>query len=328
MPVTVHIRSGAGDEASAPKLTFDGTRVAIGRSSGCDVRLPDPSVSHRHATLRAQGAEYVLVDEGSSNGTFVGGVRLLPQTPRAVRSGDLVRLGRVWLEIEVGHAPATADLGLATRDLALQLVARAMEAEGADVTPRVRVAEGPDLGAELVLDAVDKTWVIGRAAHCDLPLADADASREHLHVVRRGASTFLVDLGSKNGVSLGEARVASHREVLWRAGSMLRVGRTVLALDEPAARALVELEEAADEPVALEPETPPPPSRLAPAAAPEAQANEGAVAQAPSPLTPDSSVPPPEAPRPSAFRPADVAVIVASLVVLGLSVAGFYWLLR
>lgn len=328
MPVTVHIRSGAGDEASAPKLTFDGTRVAIGRSSGCDVRLPDPSVSHRHATLRAQGAEFVIVDEGSSNGTFVGGVRLLPQTPRAVRSGDLVRLGRVWLEIEVGHAPATPDLGLATRDLALQLVARAMEADGADVTPRVRVAEGPDLGAELSLDEVDRTWVIGRAAHCDLPLADVDASREHLQVVRRGASTFLIDLGSKNGVLLGEARVASHREVLWRAGAMLRVGRTVLALDEPAARALLLLEEASDEALVDEPETPPPTSQLA------SSAREAEVAPAPADVgaaslrPPEGAPPPAVGPRPSAFRPADVAVIAASLLVLGLSVAGFYWLLR
>src|SRR4051812_30619317 len=131
MPVTVVVRSasapsppGTGSprgEESQPSLTFDGGRVVLGRGSGSDVRLPDPSVSTRHATIRAQGNDYAIVDEGSTNGTWVGGVRLMPQTPRVVKTGDLVRIGRVWLELSIGHKAATPDLGLATRDLAFAL---------------------------------------------------------------------------------------------------------------------------------------------------------------------------------------------------------------
>src|SRR3954470_9750735 len=120
MPVTVVVRSASGGDA--PSLTFDGTRIVVGRSNGSDVRLPDPSVSLRHASIRAQGADYAIVDEGSTNGTWVGGVKLSAHAPRLVRSGDLVRVGRVWLEIVLGQRAATADLGLATRDLALALV--------------------------------------------------------------------------------------------------------------------------------------------------------------------------------------------------------------
>jgi len=58
-------------------------------------------VSHRHASIRQRGAEYIVLDEGSSNGTFVGPVRLAPQAPRVLRSGDLVRVGRVWLEVSI-----------------------------------------------------------------------------------------------------------------------------------------------------------------------------------------------------------------------------------
>src|ERR1043165_7508870 len=99
MPVTVVVRTNAARDR--PSLTFDGARIVIGRSSGSDVRLPDPSVSLRHASIRSQGAEYALVDEGSTNGTAVGGVKLGPHTPRLLRSGDLVRVGRVWLEIVI-----------------------------------------------------------------------------------------------------------------------------------------------------------------------------------------------------------------------------------
>jgi pSer/pThr/pTyr-binding forkhead associated (FHA) protein len=166
------------------RLTFDATqRVVVGRGASSDVRLPDASVSHRHATLRAQEGDFLLVDEGSANGTFVGGVRVAPHTSRIVRSGDRVRIGRITLELRMEQAPATRDVSLATRDLALALVARSMRPE--DTAPRLRIVEGPDQGAVLALLESERIYVIGRGTHCDLPLADADASRDHAHAVRR-----------------------------------------------------------------------------------------------------------------------------------------------
>src|SRR5262249_5035608 len=83
MALTIVIRSG--DTRTRAQITFDAPRVVIGRGDGCEVRLPDPSVSHRHASIRQRGSEYVLIDEGSSNGTFVGPVRLSAQAPRVIR---------------------------------------------------------------------------------------------------------------------------------------------------------------------------------------------------------------------------------------------------
>jgi predicted component of type VI protein secretion system len=107
MALKVLIRSG--DLKTPPSITFDAPRIVVGRGEGSEVRLPDPSVSHRHASIRQRGTDYVIVDEGSTNGTFVGGVRLSPQAPRVVRSGELVRVGRVWLELEIEQALATAN---------------------------------------------------------------------------------------------------------------------------------------------------------------------------------------------------------------------------
>src|SRR3954464_2026392 len=105
MAVTIVVRSGGETEAEGElSLTLDTPRLVIGRGEGCEVRLPDPSVSHRHASLRQRGGEYVLLDENSQNGTFLGKVRLPPQTPRAVRSGERIRVGRVWLEVRIEPA--------------------------------------------------------------------------------------------------------------------------------------------------------------------------------------------------------------------------------
>ena len=64
-------------------LTFGGTRHAItgltavlGRSKDCDIHVPDPNVSRRHAELRYEGGAYVLVDLDSTNGIEVDGRRV------------------------------------------------------------------------------------------------------------------------------------------------------------------------------------------------------------------------------------------------------------
>ncbi len=68
-------------------------RITIGRQEACDVALPeDPSVSRVHAVLERIGAEWTLVDDGSSrNGSFVNGQRVHGR--QRLRDGDLVRVG-------------------------------------------------------------------------------------------------------------------------------------------------------------------------------------------------------------------------------------------
>src|SRR5580698_10292737 len=172
MPISVIIRSAsrAGlpkKDLPSPSLTLDGARLVIGRGPGCEVRLPDPSVSQRHATVRVEGASYALLDEGSTNGTFVGDVRLSPGAPRTLRDGDVIRVGRVWLEIRFDQSPATLDLPTATRDLAFHLVEDAMRAIGEEVSPRIEIVEGPDRGRALALEEDGRTYLAGRGEACD-----------------------------------------------------------------------------------------------------------------------------------------------------------------
>jgi pSer/pThr/pTyr-binding forkhead associated (FHA) protein len=57
-------------------LLESGQEYHIGRADGADIPLTDARVSWDHAVLRAEGSEWVLQDNGSRNGTFLGSDRV------------------------------------------------------------------------------------------------------------------------------------------------------------------------------------------------------------------------------------------------------------
>jgi pSer/pThr/pTyr-binding forkhead associated (FHA) protein len=330
MAVTVVVRSFDGKDA--PRITLDAPRIVIGRGEGSEVRLPDPSVSHRHASIRQRGSEYIVMDEGSTNGTFVGPVRLAAQAPRVLRSGDLVRVGRVWLEVCIEQVPPTENAALATCEMALALVAEALSAEGAPAAPRVQIAEGPGAGAELALDAPARTYVVGRMKSADLSIDDADLSRRHVELVRKGDKLMIIDLGSKNGTTLGERRLDSGEEAPWPRGTSLQIGKSRLIYEDPLGDALVQLERAADERIRdnelIDPPTgtarAPDPSSTGTGTGTGTGAGSSVRRRAPVSLRPHRA----READPAGWTPADVFVALFAVVVLGMSIAGLVWLMR
>ena len=71
-----------------------GERMAIGRAPSSHICVTDVRVSWHHARLERDGAAWSILDEGSTNGTFVNGARIreAPLEPR-----DRIRLGQVEL---------------------------------------------------------------------------------------------------------------------------------------------------------------------------------------------------------------------------------------
>jgi pSer/pThr/pTyr-binding forkhead associated (FHA) protein len=69
--------------------------LTIGRE-GCDIVLPDPEVSRKHAVMRVlDGGGAAIEDLGSTNGTWVNNERTEGATP--VDVGDVVRFGNtLW----------------------------------------------------------------------------------------------------------------------------------------------------------------------------------------------------------------------------------------
>jgi pSer/pThr/pTyr-binding forkhead associated (FHA) protein len=312
------LRVCSSDTSPAPELTLDSPRIIIGRGESCDLRLPDPSVSHRHASIRQRGSEYIVMDEGSTNGTFVGPVKLPPGAPRVIAAGDLIRVGRVWLEATVTSAMPRQTPTL-TKEIALRLVAEALAAHGETAAPIVTISAGVDAGKTLAIAEFGREYVIGRGDAADLSVTDADASRRHLSIVRSGEQLLVTELGSKNGTQIGTDTLRVGEAVPWLAETDLAIGKTVFTYRDPVRETLRELENTPDERLLHSDPIAPPKGNLSAGDEAKSAATQSAKV-APSPK--------PSRPQTTGWGLSDVLVLMLALVVLGVSSLGLYWLFK
>src|SRR5262249_48582092 len=94
-PVEARLISAAG------QINLGATRFAIGRAPDNQEMLSDAQASGHHAVIRPEGQGYVVIDRGSTNGTWVNGQRLEAEKPRVLRSGDVIRIGNTVFTYEV-----------------------------------------------------------------------------------------------------------------------------------------------------------------------------------------------------------------------------------
>lgn len=71
--------------------------LLIGRGNDAAIRLDDDYVSTRHARVAASDDQWFVEDLGSTNGTYVGGVRITQ--PTTLTLGMQVRIGKTILEL-------------------------------------------------------------------------------------------------------------------------------------------------------------------------------------------------------------------------------------
>ncbi len=77
------------------EIALDGEKISFGRGSEADFRFPDDGLSRLHATVYSDGGSRVwIVDENSSNGSFVNGARVTGSgTP--LNNGDTIKIGHL-----------------------------------------------------------------------------------------------------------------------------------------------------------------------------------------------------------------------------------------
>jgi len=84
--------TGVGD---AVPLTGE---ITLGRAGDCTLDINDDYASSHHARLYRDDQSWILADLGSTNGTYINGVRIVRAT--RIGPGDLIRIGRTQLQME------------------------------------------------------------------------------------------------------------------------------------------------------------------------------------------------------------------------------------
>ena len=86
------IRGGGGRAGETYALQAE--RTSVGRHPAADIFLDDVTVSRNHAVVHREGERYVLVDEGSLNGTYVNRRRA---EKTVLADGDEIQIGKYKL---------------------------------------------------------------------------------------------------------------------------------------------------------------------------------------------------------------------------------------
>ncbi|MBW3622834.1 MAG: FHA domain-containing protein [Armatimonadetes bacterium] len=83
--------------------------TTVGRRNTNDLVLPDAYTSGAHAQVIREGNAVRVVDQDSTNGTFVNGNRLPPGEPTTLSDGDVIRFGQTEATLSLPNE--TADSG-------------------------------------------------------------------------------------------------------------------------------------------------------------------------------------------------------------------------
>lgn len=334
MALSLRLRSG--DVEPCPELQFDAPRIVIGRNAGCELQLPDPSVSGRHASLRQRGSDYVLVDEGSDNGTFSGLSRLPRQAPHTVSDGELLRFGRIWVEVRLTPSAAASEPS-ASRELARRLVEQALEQDGKPSGMSVGMTRAGAAGAALRIAEARKTYLVGSLKSADLRIDDPSLPKRALELRRLGDQLWVTALSQAAGAALDGRELPEGDRTLWPRGVVLTLGDAQLTLADPTAEILERLEQGPLE--RLDPDEPVEPpdgcGELATTDGEGASSNDDhtprersrddrAAASASRPSAPARAARAPA--RSGVWTRADAVVLLLALSVLGLSLWAIQWL--
>jgi pSer/pThr/pTyr-binding forkhead associated (FHA) protein len=84
--------------AQGNPIEIEADRTLIGRDRTAEIRLSESSVSRKHATIERRGAEWVITDGGSANGTFLDNVQV---AEGVLRNGQTLRLGAAAFKVEI-----------------------------------------------------------------------------------------------------------------------------------------------------------------------------------------------------------------------------------
>ncbi|MGK7344806.1 MAG: FHA domain-containing protein [Candidatus Nitrospinota bacterium M3_3B_026] len=153
--LSLSVMGRGGEEKAFP---LDRDSLTIGRESGCDIIIPDLSISKKHARVFIENGRTMIADgvdgKPSVNGVYVNDARI--SGPVALKEGDVVKMGVLKFMAKLSpdlKRQATLEQVTSAENLRAFLeYGEAMKAREADILARI---SSLDLGAGELTEIFD-----------------------------------------------------------------------------------------------------------------------------------------------------------------------------
>jgi pSer/pThr/pTyr-binding forkhead associated (FHA) protein len=204
----------------------DKLEVTVGRGSGCDIVIDNAAVSRHHCTLREVRRKWTVVDEGSSNGTFVNGEKI---AQHELQHKDRIVLGKHTLLFnQYGISPEAAQSQGRAEETSNGTVlvspgALAQMLERSKQQPMALVLHG--VKRQVIPLSQDKT-LIGAAAHCHLRISGWLVKGEQAYVVKTGTGHKIIHTGGWRSLHVNGEK---YRETVLSVGDVIAIAGNKIA---------------------------------------------------------------------------------------------------
>ena len=114
-------RTGLEPELKVETIDLAKDRITIGRDASNDVAINHPTVSNRHAEIVKQNGKVFIADLGSTNGTYVNGIKI---KRHQLQELDRIVVGPAELHFSgasLSHAPGGAVVRLDVQEVSFQV---------------------------------------------------------------------------------------------------------------------------------------------------------------------------------------------------------------
>jgi ABC-type multidrug transport system ATPase subunit len=203
------------DSPKSPPHTLSSASTWIGRDPQCSIVIDSKAemVSRKHAEIRIEGAEYVIEDNKSFNGTLVNDQRISAVTP--LYHDDRITLGHggpvLRFDSPARQAPKGASLSgqraVASGQTGTFEKEKSVAGSSTMILDRESaekyIAKQPGAQPQLMMSVVFGSrgeLTIGRDARNDIKLDGLQISNRHARLVRSSGGVAIEDLRSTNGV--------------------------------------------------------------------------------------------------------------------------------
>ena len=76
---------------------FESGLISIGRDTENAIVVDSEAVSRNHSTIIAAGSQWIYQDFGSTNGSWVNGIKVTESQFKLLRNGDIIRVANFCL---------------------------------------------------------------------------------------------------------------------------------------------------------------------------------------------------------------------------------------